>query len=345
MSTARDEPTATLLQDGRVLIAGGAQEPGDIKSAELYDPVTGEFTATGDMRESHGGLTTALLSDGRVLFAGGSGDTSAELYDPATGKFSLTGSMTTARGPGARAILLPNGLVLVVGGDPGTVYSGVASSAELYDPTTGKFSPTGPMTVTEVVDNATLLSDGSVLVTGGSIETSSGDYYESAEVYDPASGKFQATGTTAEERTGATATLLKDGRVLIAGGWYDDPVGPAWTAEVYDPATGIFSPTGDMEEPRAGHAATLLQNGRVLIAGGSEDDVCDPDFCWDLDSAELYDPSTGLFVPAGSMSTPRTGDTATLLSDGQVLVVGGSFSDGPPPGPTKYLSSAELYQP
>jgi WD40 repeat protein len=141
-------------------------------------------------------------------------------------------------------------------------------------------------------------------------------------------------------RVSQTATLLSDGRVLIAGG-YDSTAKSLASAEVYDPKTGTFSQTGSMTTARGGHTATLLSDGRVLIAGGGGDNTLHIDTLKNLASAELYDPRTGTFSLTGSMATGRAGQTATLLSDGHVLIAGGTESLGISGDP---LSSAELYQ-
>ena len=220
MTTARSTHTATLLPDGRVLIVGDEDRSFDAKpSAELYDPSPGSFAATGSPVKLRAGNTATLLSDGRVLIAGGTGTGayndmtpgSAELYDPVTGKFSLTGSMTTARCSGHTATRLPDGRVLIVGGNASSVQEVPLASAELYNPKTGKFSPTGSLFVARDTHSAVPLHDGRVLV----LEGASG----AAELYDPTTGHFTKTGSALPFRGGQTATLLVDGRVLIAGGW------------------------------------------------------------------------------------------------------------------------------
>ncbi len=284
------------------------------------------FSVTGSMSTPRFGHTATLLPDGSVLVAGGdtgSGSrmsilASAELYDPATGKFSPTGSMAVARF-NHTATLLPDGRVLVAGGSDNT--GALVATAELYDPASGTFSPTGSMAVARTVHTATLLPDGSVLVAGGVTGTGSRmSILASAELYNPATGKFSPTGSMAVARGHHTTTLLPDGSVLVAGGGTSIIGAPVATAELYDPATGKFSPTGSMATARDLHTATLLPDGSVLVAGGSTGSGSRVST---LASAELYDPATGKFSPTGSMATARQNHTATLLPDGSVLIAGG----------------------
>jgi len=198
---------------------------------------------------------------------------------------------------------------------------------------TAHFTPTGDMAA-KGGGPATLLADGRVLVVGGGSSSS--------ELYDPGTGKFSPSGSMSTSRGSETATRLLDGRVLIVGG--QDGTDPFASAELYDPKTGTFSPTGSMAVGRQGHTATLLTDGRVLIAGGyhsgmgavvpadalaSELGIArpsswpDPVHLGNLASAELYDPKTGKFSPTGSMAEGRNWATATLLSGGRVLIVGG----------------------
>ena len=295
----------------------------------------GPFSPTGSMITGRYGATATALPDGRVLIAGGynfGSDSeilaSAELYDPKAGTFSPTGSMTTGRA-GHTATLLSDGRILVAGGRAaGSGIYNSLTSAELYDPATGSFSPTGSMSVARFQHTATLLKDGRVLVAGG-LETN-GVAVDSATLYDPKTDSFSPTGSMSIGREEHTATLLTDGRVLVAGG--SDGSKSLVSAELYEPATDSFSPTGSMAIGREEHTATLLTDGRVLVAGGSSNAP------GALASAELYDPKTGSFSPTGSMSIGRYWHTATLLTDGRVLVAGGN--DG-----SKSLASAELYDP
>jgi large repetitive protein len=347
MTTARLHHTATLLADGRVLVAGGyGSHEAPLASAELYDSKTGSFSPTGSLAGARGFHTATRLSDGRVLIAGGgewdayfltaSFLASAELYDPKTGSFSPTGSMTTTR-EGHTATLLLDGRVLITGGNDTSTDS--LASAELFDPKTGTFSPTGSLATARGFHTATLLSDGRVLIAGGDSGLGGGSPHDSAavasaELYDPKTGTFSPTGSLAVARDRHTATLLSDGRVLIAGGR------SLASAELYDPKTGKFSPTGSMATGRYYPTAVLLSDGRVLVAGGY-----DAAPVTTLASADLYDPKTGTFSPTGSLATARGMHTATLLADGRVLIAGGDSGLGGHNEPVVPLASAELYDP
>jgi hypothetical protein len=332
MSGARSGHAATLLLDGQVLVAGGLDA-----SAELYDPASGTFTVTGSMTVARARHTATLLNNaalpnyGKVLIAGGdqyhSGATSAELYDPATGTFTATGNMTGAvLRDTFTATLLNTGKVLVAGGNTGT--------AELYDPATETFSATGSMTATRTGHLAALLLDGRVLMIGGGLTT--------AETYDPAAGVFTATVGSCAYALPKTATRLTDGRVLVTG--------CAATAQVFDPTSGLFMSGGDIIKATAAPTASLLKDGTVLLAGGYVSayiricSTCEFSHRWVYYSqafAERFAPECEGFTATGSLVTPRDGHTATTLSDGSVLVVGGVKRVKLL---STVLSSAELYR-
>ncbi|MFZ1597197.1 MAG: kelch repeat-containing protein [Anaerolineae bacterium] len=212
------------------------------------------------------------------------------------------------------ATRLSNGTVLFVGGF--TNGEQALNSAEIFDPETNFFLPTGAMSVTRQSHTATLLPDGKVLIAGGF----NGDYLKSTEVYDPATGLFTPSGEMKIARSGHIAIMLNNGKVLIAGG-----TGEGWTflesAELYNPEAGTFSLTGSMTVPRESHTATLLPNGNVLITGGHQGRRTNIVI---YDSAELYDSVTGIFSETGKMTAKRQKHDATLLVDGRVFVSGGS---------------------
>ncbi len=200
--------------------------------------------------------------------------------------------------------------------EPGLVRSllflGLAGHASIaMAQSAGTFTPAGSLTTPREYHNATLLTNGKVLITGGWAGTTA---WASAELYDPATGTFTATGDLTTVQNGHTATLLPNGKVFIAGGesTLNDGRSALATAELYDPSTGTFSAAGSMTTARVGHTATLLNTGQVLIACGSAGNG-------NTVSAELYDPSTGTFTSTGDMTEPGC-ETATLLANGKVLI-------------------------
>ena len=337
MTTPRADATATLLLNGHVLIAGGLGATGlAVASAELYDPATGTFTATGSMTAPRNHHTAVLLHDGRVLIVGGA-DVTAEIYDPAPGKFTATGNMTTARTSATATLLGATAKydVLVAGG-VGAV-GAPTRSTELFDPQKGTFTATGAMSVGRVGDTATLLNTGDVLIAGGGCGGCSASGYTdtlaTAELYSPSTGKFRSTGSLRTPRTNATATPLADGRILIVGG--SNGAKYVGQAEVYSPKTGKFGRSGTLKTPRNEQTATLYGGGRVLIVGGMGQVGKHSAV---LSSIEVFNPATSKFFTAASMTTVREWQTATMLSDGRVLIAGGY--DG-----SQVLSSAELFNP
>jgi hypothetical protein len=293
MTTPRANAAAIRLHDGRVLICGGTatgQVGGILASAELYDPAARTFAATGSMTVPRAGQTITMLHDGRVLLTGG------------------------VKNVGFRSEL---------------------ASAEIYDPASGTFSATGSMSVPREGHTATLLRDGRVLVVGGS---DNGTHtLDTAEVYDPSIGAFSRAGHLNQPRVAHVAALLGTGKALIAGGGRGGMPGGYIsydTAELYNPSTRTFSPMlARMHYDRVGAAAVRLNDGRVLIVGGKSGKVMvgmrtlagmAP-----LNTAEIYDPEAGIFVATGNMSAPHYLATATMLNNGNVLVVGGYTIQGP----------------
>jgi WD40 repeat protein len=328
MNIAREDATATLLQNGQVLVAGS-----ESSNAELYNPSTGAWTLTGSMHTPHNAASATLLPNGQVLVAGGSDSlgplASAELYNPATGTWTVTGSMHTARYQ-HMATLLQNGQVLVAGGYNENISPPFLTSAELYNPSKGTWTVTGSLHTARIYDTMTLLNSGQVLVAGGYNTTSTINILASAELYNPATGKWTLTSTMHTARTGHAAALLANGQVLVSAG--ESSSSFLTSAELYNPANGAWTLTGSLHAARDQHTATLLSNGQVLVAGGQNGTIF-------IAGAELYNPSTGAWTTTGSLHTPRIEHTETLLPNGQVLVAGGLDSN------YNYLASAELYTP
>jgi hypothetical protein len=215
--------------------------------------------------------------------------------------------------------------------------------AELYDPSTGTFTATGNMTWGHVANNATLLPGGKVLIAEGRSDWNNGVgpvvHAGGAELYDPAIGTFSPTGDMTSDVIWAPSTLLKNGKVLFAGG-DDSNTGTGYSsAQVYDPSTGTFVGTGSMTTGRFDHTSTLLPDGTVFIAGSQRSGF---DGGSSLASTELYDPATGTFTAAGNMITARFAHTATLLPDGTVLIAGGICQGC---NGNNVRASAEIYHP
>ena len=352
MREARKWHTATLLANGAVLVAGSSQAISDSTSgAEIFHPKTDTWSPTGAMNTKRGLHTATLLAkqpkqrSREVLIVGGTGCigcgsdalplTSAELYNPDTNAWSPTGSMSAGRIEHT-ATLLDNGKVLVTGGEAsgdGSDFEPLAS-AELYDPATGTWSLTGPMGTARAGHTATLLPNGKVLVTGGfSCNVCELGITDTAEIYDPATGTWAPTASMSLARQSHTATLLHNGKVLVAGG-QDSSGATTSSAELYDPAVGAWHSAAPMPLALSLQTATLLRDHSVLIAGGGPTGEFSQ-----TDSAELYDPTADVWRTLHAMNQGRCGHTATLLRNGGVLVVGGNIDDS-----GDATNSAELFR-
>jgi Kelch motif protein len=298
MITARSRHSATLLNDGRVLVAGGSNVGRSLPGAEVYDPQTGAFQPTGDMTAPQAGHAATLLANGKVLIAGGTDRSNpaavvvapANVYDPATGTFAEAGDPGLDGFYSPTATLLPDGRVLLIG-PAGIDFTTFA--VLLYDPDAGTFSQIlNPANLPAYLDTqtATLLASGEVLIAGGSDDAFDGLHtLRSAELFDPSTGAFNGTGGMRQARQRHSATLLPSGLVLIAGGSLCSSdlrtmCTELASAELYDPSSGTFVQTGDMLNARTEHTATLLRDGRVLILGGFVGDV-------KITTTELYIPA------------------------------------------------------
>jgi hypothetical protein len=274
LAVGRHHAAAAALPDGRVLITGGFPS---VRVAELWDPAVGAFTPAGELVDGRWGHTSTVLSDGRVLVAGGVGVNSggitsmlfsAELWDPATMTFSATGSPSGGH-LDSMARLLADGRVLISGGS--LLTAGPSAAPEVWDPTTGQFSPGNDIPGARAPAGAAL--DGNrVLWRDGSV----------LSVWDPATGTSQAVAAVAEPvGVGSSLTLLPDGRVLVLGGSLAAGGELLATAQIVDPSRDIVERTGSLIRARQGHAAVLSRDGRVLVVGGDAADGR---------SAEIYEP-------------------------------------------------------
>jgi hypothetical protein len=334
MAGGREAFGAAPLADGRALVVGGFGGPGLMYTAEIYDPATTTFSTTGSLITPRASPAAAPLPDGRVLVLGGAGPgdanhgtlplASAEIYDPATGVWSVTGSMSVARRVPV-ALSLPDGRVLVIGGDTN------ALTCEIFDPATETFSTTGSLTVGRASFAASVLQDGRVLVVGGVAPVFGTNL---AEVWDPLTGLWSAVGPMAQPRVDASATTLQNGTVLVTGGQtgYSTNIFIA-AAELFDPATGTFTDTGSLNQARSEHVAARLPDGRVVIAGGTAADQ------YASDGVEIYDAALGTWSVVGALTEGRRGHSGVLLADGSLLVAGG-FNEL-----SSEIASAEIVDP
>ena len=337
MADKRTDHTALRLPDGRILAVGGRgfgkSNWGPLRhsSAEIYDPADGSWTETGSMAKERQAHTADLLDDGRVFVTGGQDSfdfhKKTEIWDPANDIWTAGPKMATKRWfhPSTR---LQDGRVMVVGGND-DIFA-LVGSAEIFDPAANEFIPAGDLAQSRAEHTATLLNDGRVLVTGGGKGGLGQDEttYDSAEIWDPDTNEWTSAGVMSTGRAQHTATLLGDGRVLLAGSR-----GKIETTEIYDPATGEWSTAGSMTEWRALHSAQVLADGRVLVAGG----------IGDLDSTDVFDPATVVWSAAIPMTISRYEHTATAMGDGRVLFVGGNTLGRD--GAGTLTNSAEIYEP
>lgn len=338
LGVARQGHTATLLKNGKVLVAGGISE-GFLSSAELYDPATGTWSYTGSLNKPRSFCTATPLPDGKVLVVGGFTNNNppdfgitntAELYDPSSGTWSLTGNLGDDRAWHS-ATLLRSGKVLVAGGTSAK-NTLITNAAELWDPVTGTWTTTGSLATARYSHTATLLQDGDVLIAGGTDDGDVSTTLAGVELYEPGTGHWTTINSLGTTRVFHAATVLPGGKVLASGGYRRDGWGPSSSnsVELYDPAIKTWSHTGSLNEARERHTATLLTGGQVLVVGGYD---------WDLfktvASTERFDVSTGSWTIEANLNIARTNHTATLLLNGKVLVAGGNGAG----------ATAELYDP
>ncbi|MER5447156.1 DUF6603 domain-containing protein [Streptomyces sp. NPDC002764] len=329
------------LANGRILLAGGTGAAGTpLATTALFDPTADAWSPGPPLAIGRRQHTTTRLADGRVLVLGGRGTAgvlaTAEVFDPAAGTWTPPPTpMGTARS-GHTTTRLADGRLLATGGSGARAgqEDGALTSAELFDPATGSWTVTAPMTDARTGHRAVVLADGRVLVIGGALATGGGRHSALAycEVYDPATGHWTPTGSLAQARTGHQAAPLADGRVLVTGGDAvvagDGTLDPhsLSTSELYDPATGRWSPAAAM--PGAGrshHRILPLRSGAVLVIGGTGA----PEQTAGYRSVIAYDPAADGWTPLGGLLVGRFDLGAVELADSRVLIAGGVAAAGP----------------
>ena len=319
-----------VLASGRALVIGGLSGPSStsaLKTVEVFDPKSNSWAAAAPMLQARAYPATVVLADGSVLVVGGSRDglplNSAERYFPDTGTWVSAGAMSAPRTQ-TRATLLLDGRVLVSGGgSEGSPGFRSTKTAEIFNPATGTWTPTAPMSTARAFHTATLLPDGEVLVAGGAsiYHGSRGTVVATAEIYDPKSGTWHSAAGMSVARYHHVATPLADGRVLVAGGWAltTNSDKSLATAEIYDPAAGKWTATGSMATGRARGRVATLPDGRVLVVGG-----VDPAYHV-MATTEIWDSSSGRWLATGRLGAAVMWPAVAVLQDGRVLLAGGAL--------------------
>lgn len=328
MLVARSGLTLTLLPNGKVLAAGGDDGGASLASCEIYDPASGGWQFVGAMHSARSGHAATLLPDGRVLVTGGESAPGtavpmAEIFDPAGNGWIQVGNLAAARA-GHSAVLLASGSVMLAGG---TGDASAPTSSEWFDPATAGSAFDRVMSNLRAGATASWLPPGKVLVVGGGFDSGFDAF---AEVFDVAAATWSNL-DLAVRRKDHTQTVLRNGRVLLAGGLSSGT--PIPYAEMMNGTTMVSNAVAPMSTPRYKHTATLLPDGTTLLIGGyTTGGVA-------VASTESYRPGLDAWTPRAPMGMPRGEHVATLLDDGRVLVSGGRDAGG------QALDSAEIYDP
>ncbi|MES2659581.1 MAG: kelch repeat-containing protein [Verrucomicrobiota bacterium] len=311
LAEGRNSHTATVLANGKVLLAGGkgAVNNAAISSAEIYDPATQSSVLTGSLAAPRVGHRAVLLPNGKVLVAGGIA--TAEIYNPATGTWQDASPLEDPFVANSCTVLA-NGKVLVVGGTDTTTQT---AKAKLYDPQANSWTTTGSLATVQGGRSAVLLSDGRVLVAGG-YDPATNSATVDSDVYNPESGAWTSTAPLGTARNSPNVQRLANGKVIAIGG----SSGTTITAELFNPATGSWTTTGSLTLERLGFSAVALPDNTVLITGGFQN--TNP-LTTILASSEMYDPAKGIWKRVDSMNTLRCLHQATVLQNGTVLITGG----------------------
>lgn len=345
MTVARSDHASVLLTNGQVLVMGGTDSVNVLKSSELFNPSDGTWTAGPDMKTARRGHTATLLEGGKVLVTGGfdgkAALATAEIYDPAGNTWTATlGPMASSRRFHS-ATRLNDGKVLIAGGVVGPLVTADPKATELYTPSTGLFTAYTAFTETAAGSGigtglalpearqghtATKLSTGNVLFVGNSGVNSAAAKLLTYDSTTPTASTWALAGTMTNTRYNHSAvvlgdeTVLSENKVLVTGG-FGNQTGTSKSAEIYTTSSNSWTPAASMATDRALHTSTKLQDGRVLVVGGY-------DGLKALTTIEIYDPTTNTWTaPSASkvLNTARAMHTSSLLSSGNVLILGTYF--------------------
>lgn len=325
LSAARSQACASLLSDGRLLVAGGLGDSGPVATVDVYG-TDGSFSAGPAMAQARAQASCTTLADGRVLVAGGDGGAgplvTAEIFDPASTSWTPTGSLSVAR-EGHQAVMMPSGVVFIVGGAGA---GGIVGALETY--LNGQFRAIGILNTPRMASAIVPLGVGKVLIAGGS---DGANALNSVEMYDGGmGGGLTVAGSISQARKNFSAVALLDGTVLMTGG-FDSTGNLLGTTEIFDPRKGTATPGPALLQPRANHTAYALpNNGSVVVYGGMG-------AAGTLSSSEVFTFATGGIGFGSPLSTDRTGDAKAILRPGSLLVAGGRSSSG-------FLTSSELFR-
>jgi len=353
MSTERYGPlVGVLVQGGRVLVTGPSTDFLAMGNVDIYDPASG-WSPGPKMSSPRVGAVAVSLPGGRALVAGGFPEigghdgpgpnpiATATTYNPSSGTWTNAPNMSTARAY-ATATALPDGRVLVAGGYDRRVIlltnpprEGVQlvplAGSLIFNPTSSTWAAGPVLAQARFGHLAVALRSGRVLVVGGTDPLHPEQVLTSAELFDPATGRWTSAGTFGAGRNHFTLTALGDGRALLAGGIAADGYTVLGSTLLYDPTRNQWSPGPDLASARTGHAAAVLGDGRVLVTGGG-------DQAGRLASSELFDSSANTWSATGALATARGDHLAIALASGRVLVIGGR-------GTSDALASSELFDP